>query len=87
MIKDDLHIALTFDTHQTEEVRRLASKFLPEEVVETHYMKSVWYVPIENREMAQRELSKIEELIYGDFYLVANRQEDKNTIYTSNMFL
>lgn len=86
IIKDDKHLALSFDTTQTQKIRDLASKFLPEGVVTTYYTKVVWYVSKEKQEEVISILKDVKEMIVYDFILVANRQNDENTIYSSNKF-
>src|SRR3972149_1327952 len=86
IVKDDKHLALSFDTSQTLKVRDLASKFFKEGVVTTYYTKVVWFVPKEKQEEAIKELKKVKEMVFYDFILVANRQNDENTIYSSNRF-
>ena len=87
IIKDDKHLALSFDTSQTQKIRDLASKYFNQGVIETYYTKVVWFVPKENQEEAIKELKKVKELVFYDFILVANRQNDENTIYSSNRFV
>lgn len=86
IIKDEKHLALSFNTAQTQIIRELANKFVPEGVVTTHYTKVVWFVPKENQEEATKELEKTKEMVFYDFILVANRQDDANTIYSSNRY-
>jgi len=87
IIKEDKHLALSFDTAQTQQIRDLASKFFTEGVVTTYYTKVVWFVPKENQEDAIKELKNVKEMVFYDFVLVANRQNDENTIYFSNRFV
>lgn len=86
IIKDDKHLALSFDTIQTQVIRDLASKFVPEGVVTTYYTKLVWFVPKENQEKVIKILKETKEMIFYDFKLVANRQDDANIIYSSNSY-
>ncbi|MBF0102735.1 MAG: hypothetical protein HQK77_17680 [Desulfobacterales bacterium] len=86
IIKDDKHLALSFDTAQTQVIRDLASNFISEGVVTTYYTKVVWFVPKENQEKVIEILKETKEMIFYDFKLVANRQDDANTIYSSNSF-
>ncbi|MBI2010302.1 MAG: hypothetical protein HYS86_03975 [Candidatus Chisholmbacteria bacterium] len=86
IIKDSQHLALSFDTIQTQPIREVAKKFIPEGVVTTHYTKIVWFVPKQNQEKAIKELKKTKEMIFYDFKLVANRQDDANTIYSSMLY-
>ena len=50
IVKDEKHLALSFDTKITQQIRDLASKYIPEGVVTTYYTKVVWYVPKEKQE-------------------------------------
>ncbi len=52
----------------------------------TYYTKVVWFVPKENQEKAIKILRETKEMIFYDFKLVANRQDEANTIYSSNSF-
>ncbi|RJR14865.1 hypothetical protein C4579_03650 [Candidatus Microgenomates bacterium] len=92
IVKEDKHLALSFDTSQTQKIRDIAAKFIhngmtiTHGVITTYYTKVVWFVPQENQAAAMTELGKIKEMIFYDFILVANRQNDENTIYSSNRF-
>jgi hypothetical protein len=86
MIKDEKHLALSFDTVQTQRIRDLANEFIHEGIVTTYFTKVVWFVPEENQKAAIKELKEVKEMIFYDFVLVANRQNDKNTIYSSNRY-
>lgn len=83
---DERHLALSFDITQTKEIRELAAKFIPKGIIETHYTKVVWDVPKENQEKVKKELEKIKEMIFYDFKLIANKQNDANTVYSSNRY-
>lgn len=86
IVKDEKHIALSFDTVQTQAIRGLASKFVPEGVVTTYYTKVVWFVPKENQEKVIEILRETKEMTFYDFKLVANRQDEANTLYSTNSF-
>jgi len=86
IIKDEKHLALSFDTNQTQRIRDLANEFIHEGIVTTYFTKIVWFVPKENQEKVITELNKVKEMIFYDFILVANRQNDENTIYSSNRY-
>ncbi len=86
IVKEDKHLALSFETTQTQQIRDLASKYFNEGVVITHYTKVVWFVPKENQEKVTKELKNIKEMVFYDFILVANRQNDDNTVYSSNRY-
>ena len=86
IVKDEKHLALSFDTKQTQQIRDLASKYIPEGVVTTYYTKVVWFVPKAKQEEVTKILKEVKEMIVYDFILVANRQNDENTIYSSNRF-
>jgi len=62
-------------------------KYFKQGIIETHYTKVVWFVPKENQEEASKELKKVKEMVFYDFILVANRQNDENTIYFSKRLL
>ena len=83
IVKDEKHLALSFDTSQTQKIRNLASKFIPEGIVTTYYTKVVWFVPKEDQKAVIKQLKSVKEMIFYDFILVANRQDDANTIYSS----
>ncbi len=86
IVKDELHLGLMFDIAQTEQIRNIATKFVPEGVVTTHYTKVVWFVPKENQEEAVKVLEKTQEMVFYDFILCANKQDNKSTIYSSNRY-
>lgn len=86
IIKEEKHLALSFAIQQTQKIRDLANKFVPEGVIATDYTKVVWFVPKENQEEAINELKKTKEMIFYDFQLVANRQDDEHLIYSSNRY-
>lgn len=86
IIKDKKHLALSFDTTQTKQIRDLANKFLKKGIITTHYTKVVWFVPQENQAEVVKKLKKVKEMVFYDFILVANKQNDENTIYSSNRF-
>lgn len=86
IVQDGKHLALSFDTSQTQEIRDLANKFIPEGVVTTYYTKVVWFVPEEKQEEVIEILKDVKEMVVYDFILVANRQNDENTIYSSNRY-
>ena len=54
--------------------------------VATWYTKVVWFVPKEHQGATIDKLSGIKELEFTDFYLVANKQNEANTIFTTNGF-
>ena len=87
IIIDESHLALSFDINQTKEIRNLAMKYIPNGIIETHYTKVVWSVPKENQEKVKKELEKIKEMTFFDFILIANKQNDANTIYSSNKYI
>ena len=86
VIKDGKHIALSFDPNQIKEIRETASMFLSDVVVKAYYQKVVWFVPEEKQEEVINIIKKVKEMTYYDFILVANRQDDANTIYSSNSY-
>lgn len=81
------HIAIEFGLEQTKElVEFIRKRAGNENTVATWYTKVVWFVPKENQQKVIEELSDFKELVFTDFYLVSNKQNDENTIYTSNSF-
>lgn len=86
VVRDEQHLALSFDNSQTKEIRDLAGKFFNRGIVETFFTKVVWFVPKEKQEEAIAGLEKVPEIVFSDFTLVANRQNDENMIYSSNRF-
>lgn len=86
IVRDEKHLALSFDTQQTQEIRDLALKYVLEAVVTTFYTKVVWHVPPKNQEQVKEILSQVKEMVFADFILCANRQNDESTIYTSLRF-
>lgn len=80
------HIAVEFGLDQTKELREFSKEKVGDVVVETPYMKTIWFVPKENQQKVMEELKDLKELEFTDFYLVSNKQNDKNTIYTATSF-
>ena len=81
------HIAIEFGLEQTEELVAFVKNRVGDNTVATPYTKVVWFVPKENQQAVIDELSNFKELVFTDFYLVANKQDDANTIYTTNRFV
>ena len=82
------HIAIEFGVEQTKElVEFVRQRAGDKNTVATGYTKVVWFVPKEHQQKVIDELSDFKELVFTDFYLVGNKQNDENTIYTSNRFL
>lgn len=86
IVIDEKHIALSFDPNQVKAVRDTACKFLPDVVVKAYYQKVVWFVPEGKQDEVKEILKDMKEMTYHDFILVANRQDDANTIYSSNRY-
>ncbi len=81
------HIAIEFGLEQTKKLVEFIRKRAGDKnTIATWYTKVVWFVPKENQQAVMDELSNSNELTFTDFYLVANKQNDANTIYTSNSF-
>ncbi len=80
------HIALQFDLDQTKEIVEFVKSKVGDKAVATWYTKVVWFVPKENQQVVIDELSGFQEMTFIDFYLVANKQNEENTIYTTNRF-
>lgn len=81
------HIALEFGLEQTKELVEFVKTRSGDNTVATPYTKVVWFVPKENQQAVIDELSNYKELVFTDFYLVSNKQDEANTIYTTNRFL
>lgn len=80
------HIAIEFGLEQTKELVSFVKNRVGNNAVETPYTKVVWFVPKNRQQTVIDELSHFKELIFTDFYLVSNKQDDANTIYTTNRF-
>ncbi|MFC1727266.1 hypothetical protein ACFL0Y_01965 [Patescibacteria group bacterium] len=80
------HIAIKFGIKQTEKLVEFVRNRAGDNTVATPYTKVVWFVPKKNQQKVIDKLSNFRELIFVDFYLVANKQDDENTIYTTNLF-
>lgn len=80
------HIAIDFGLEQTKELVDFAKASAGEFAVATWYVKVVWFVPKENQQAVIDELATLKELVFDDFYLVSNKQDEENTIYTTNSF-
>jgi hypothetical protein len=81
------HIAIEFGLEQTKElVSFIQNRVGDDNTVETWYTKVVWFVPKDNQQKVIDELSDFKELVFTDFYLISNKQNDANTIYTTNQF-
>lgn len=81
------HIAFEFELGQTKElVDFIKSKVGEDIAVATWYIKLVWFVPKDNQQAVGDELSKITELEFTDFYLVANKQDEANTVFKASEF-
>lgn len=82
------HIAIEFGLEQTTKlVSFVKSRAGEANTVATPYTKVVWFVPKDNQQKVIVELSSFKELIFTDFYLISNKQNAANTIYTTNQFL
>lgn len=81
------HIAIEFGLEQTKKLVEFVRQKVGSEItVATPYIKVVWFVPKTNQQQVIAELSDFKELIFTDFYLVANKQDEENTIFTTNSF-
>lgn len=80
------HIAVEFELSETNEVVDFIRQRCGDTTVETWYTKVVWFVPEEHQQAVIDQLSTLKELEFSDFYLVSNKQNEANTIYTSNQF-
>lgn len=80
------HIAIEFGLAQTRKLVAFAQNRVNDNTVATWYIKVVWFVPKERQQAVIDELSDFETLEFTDFYLVSNKLNDENTIYTTNRF-
>ncbi len=80
------HIAIEFGLEQTKKLVEFVKSRAGDNTVATWYTKVVWFVPKDHQQAVIDELSDLKELIFTDFYLVSNKQDDANTIYTTNRF-
>lgn len=81
------HIAIEFGLDQTKQLVEFVRSKAGDNTVATPYTKVVWFVPKDHQQAVMNELSDFKELVFTDFYLVSNKQDDANTIYTTNRFL
>ena len=81
------HIAIEFGLEQTKELVEFVRSRAGDNTVVTPYTKIVWFVPKDHQQSVINELVNFKELIFTDFYLVSNKQNDANTIYTTKHFL
>lgn len=81
------HIAIEFGLEQTKELVAFVRSRAGDCTVATPYTKVVWFVPKNHQKAVMNELSSFKELNFTDFYLVSNKQDNANTIYTSSSFL
>ncbi|MCR4329927.1 MAG: hypothetical protein NUV65_05280 [Candidatus Roizmanbacteria bacterium] len=80
------HIAIEFGLDQTKSLLQFIRERVGDVVVETPYIKTIWFVPKESQEKVFNELKALKEIEFTDFYLISNKQNDENTIYTSTRF-
>ena len=81
------HIAIEFGLEQTKELVEFVRSRAGDNTVATPYTKVVWFVPKDYQQAVINELADFKELVFTDFYLVSNKQNDANTIYTTKHFL
>ena len=80
------HIAIEFGLDQTKLLLEFIRERVGDVTVETPYMKTIWFVPKENQQNVIDELKDLRDIEFTDFYLISNKQNDENTIYTSTRF-
>lgn len=80
------HVAVTFNLSETKELVEFVRKRAGETTVATWYIKLIWFVPKKYQNNAIKELSQLKELEFTDFYLCANKQDEVNTIYSTQYF-
>lgn len=81
------HIAIEFDLSETNEVVDFIRARCGDLTVATWYTKVVWFVPKENQPKVIEELKDFKAMNFTDFYLVANKQNEENTIYRTSDFV
>lgn len=80
------HIALEFELDETEKIVEFVKDRVGDRAVATWYTKVVWFVPKGNQQAVMDDLSEFKEMVFDDFYLVSNKQNEDNTIYTTKQF-
>lgn len=80
------HIAIEFQPTETDSVTDFVRAHCDKYAVKTWYIKVVWFVPREKQAAVFAQLRKLEELEFTDFYLVANKQNEDNMLFTSRQF-
>lgn len=80
------HIAIEFGLEQTKELVAFVKNRVADYAVATPYIKVVWFVTKNNQQAVIDKLSHFKELVFTDFYLVSNKQDEANTIFTTNRF-
>lgn len=80
------HIALKFDLSETKELVDFIKQQGGDYAVATWYTKVVWFVPKEHQQQVIKELESFEAMEFTDFYLVSNKQNEENTIFTTKQF-
>ncbi len=80
------HIAIEFGLEQTRDLVEFIKSRVGDVAVATWYTKVVWFVPKENQQKVIDELSGFKTLEFTDFYLVTNKQNDENTLFTASDF-
>lgn len=80
------HIALKFELTETKQLINFVQQTADDKTVATWYIKVAWFIPKENQQKVIDELSSLEELVFTDFYLCSNKQDEANTIFRSSDF-
>jgi hypothetical protein len=80
------HIAVEFGLGQTKQLVGFIKDKVGDSSVVTWYTKVVWFVPKENQQKVIDKLSDLKTIEFTDFYLVANKQNDDNTIFKTSDF-
>ena len=80
------HIAVEFGLEQTKELVAFVRDRAGDNTVATPYTKVVWFVPKENQQKVIDELANFKELVFDNFYLVSNKQNEANTVFTTKDF-
>lgn len=80
------HIAVEFDIGETKEIVRFVKNRAGDNAVATWHTKVVWFVPKEKQRAVIDKMTDFQGMIFDDFYLVSNKQNEDNTIYTTKQF-
>lgn len=80
------HIAIEFDLSETKPLIDFVKERAGNATVATWYIKVIWFVPKENQQKVINELTRLKEIEFTDFHLCSNKQDEANTLCTTNTF-